>query len=602
VTHADAMEVALEWELTRISGMPCGSLPEPSRDINQDGCIDVADLQLVVANYGTPSASSSLRPADELSGDGQRALEASTSATSLTFTVNSVGDEADVNIGNGICKTASGVCSLRAAINEANAHPGPDTIAFNIPGSGVQTIRLTKKLPTLNDETGPTTIDGYTQPGATPNTDALISNGMIQVQIAGNGESQFQGLPITSPGNVIRGLALYQLNRPLWIYGANADNNTIVGNFIGTDATGTYAAATEALAAHGIHIEQGASGNQIGGTAPADRNVISGNGRHGVGIWHVTSDANVIRNNLVGLSPDGTRRLSNRKHGLDVNYGSAHNILGGTGPGERNVVSGNEANGIEVSHDGTTTGNQVIGNYIGTDVTGTRALDYTYNTSHGIQMEDGPTNNMIAENVIGNNRRGGIAIFQTYTTGNQIYNNRIGVGLDGTPIPNGRFGVLINGSRSRVGPNNIIAYNQYAGIKIGDREDQADFNTITQNSIYDNGALGIELLPTGVNVNDPGDADSGPNEQLNFPELTSATPQAVSGTACNSCRIEVFLAAPDRTGYGEGKTFVGSAATDNGGTFTVLVSGVKAGNYVTATATDATGNSSEFSINFVVSN
>jgi hypothetical protein len=143
-------------------------------------------------------------------------------------------------------------------------------------------------------------------------------------------------------------------------------------------------------------------------------------------------------------------------------------------------------------------------------------------------------------------------------------------------------------------------------------DDGTDSITITQNSIYNNSTLGIDLGPTtGVNANDSGDADTGPNEGLNFPVLTSATTTQVTGTACadsvvpKPCRIEVFI-AERRTGdmgggnYGQGKTFVGSGTTNSSGAFAVAISGVTAGQYLTATATDASGNTSEFSQNLVV--
>lgn len=596
VTHADAMEVAIEWELTRLDVAPCGALPEPSRDVNHDGCIDVADLQLVAAHYSNNSADNTAPAGDQPENNQVVSGEA---AASLTLTVNSTGDAADSNIGNGVCATSTGVCTLRAAIQEANARSGADTIVFNIAGSGVQTIKLSTKLPTLNDATGGTTIDGYTQPGASPNTDSLISNAVIKVQIEGGGESNFDGFVITSSGNIIRGLAVYKMQRSFWIRGSGATNNRITGTFVGTNAAGTYGAAGLANIAHGFHIEQGASSNHVGGTAPAERNVISGNARHGLGIWHEQSDGNVVRNNIIGLTPSGNNRLPNRKHGLDLNFGSASNTFGGTGAGERNVCSGNDDTGIEISHTAGTTNNSIIGNYIGTDVTGTQATSYSYNGGRGIMMEDGVSNNILSGNVIGNNRQGGIEIAHSYTVDNQILNNRVGVGVNGSNIGNNRFGIMVNGSHNKIGPNNIIANNQFPGFKI-ERND-ADYNTITRNAIYNNGALGIDLFPSGVTANDSGDTDSGPNDNLNFPILNSATTQQVTGTVCGGCTVEIFIADSGAGAHGEGRTFVGSATASGGGAFTANVSGVQAGQVVTATATDGDGNTSEFSRNLLVS-
>src|SRR5205085_4224051 len=241
-----------------------------------------------------------------------------------------------------------------------------------------------------------------------------------------------------------------------WIYGSGANNNHVTGSFVGTNAAGTYGETVVSLTAHGFHIEQGAASNFVGGTALSERNVISGNGRHGVGLWHEKTDHNVVMNNLVGLNPSGTDKVPNLKHGLDINFGASYNTYGGTGPGERNVISGNDGDGVEVSHTSGTIFNQVVGNYIGTNVSGTKSLTYTANQDRGILLEDGVISNTISDNVIGTNVRGAIEVYDTHTFGNQILNNRIGISLDDTPMPN-NFGIWVKGSGLRIGPNNIIA-------------------------------------------------------------------------------------------------------------------------------------------------
>ena len=99
------------------------------------------------------------------------------------------------------------------------------------------------------------------------------------------------------------------------------------------------------------------------------------------------------------------------------------------------------------------------------------------------------------------------------------------------------------------------------------------------------------------NPNDSGDADAGANQQLNAPAIVSATQYLVSGTACVTCTVEIFRAAGGAGAYGQGQSFAGSAVAGAGGTFSVTVSGVAIGDYVTATATDALGNTSEFALN-----
>lgn len=588
VTHADAMEVALEWSRTREHGAPCQGLSNPRLDVNQDGCLDVADLQSVVANLSPASALGAVTAQGE---------------ASLTFTVNSTGDEADAQVGNGVCATAGGSCTLRAAIQEANAHPGPDTIRFNIAGGGVHKIQLQQALDSIHDSSGGVTIDGYSQPGSNPNSDPTVSNAKIMIEIAGKGEKAFDALTITSPNNTIRGLAIFKVRRSFWLYGGNAANNVLVGNFIGTNAAGTFVAppntSEEAL---GIKMEQGAHNNRIGGTAPQDRNVISGNAASGVGLWHVGTSANTLINNIIGLTPDGAHQLANQRHGVDLNFGSANNQIGGTNPGERNVISGNAFFGIDVSHTAQTTQNRILGNYIGTGMDGVSALAGFGNGALGVSLKDRVANNTISQNVIANNHRGGIHIDNLgncCVSGNQITGNRIGVGANGSAVPNGAFGIWVVGESNQIGPNNIIANNKGPGIQV--EGDTSDENRITQNVIFNNQGLGIDLAPLfEVNPNDGGDGDSGPNQQLNYPVIQSATTSQVTGTACGSCTVEVFATGGGTDSNGEAQTFLAQTTAQGDGHFAAAISGVNNGDFVTATAIDAQGNTSEFARNVVV--
>jgi CSLREA domain-containing protein len=524
-------------------------------------------------------------------------------AQTSTFTVDSTSDGADANAGNGVCATAQGVCTLRAAMEEANLHRGPDAITFNIPGPGVKTITLGSTLPEIKDTSGPTTIDGYTQPGSAPNTDPLASNAAIMVQITAPGTytSNIYGITVRSPGNTIRGLSFFKLRKPINITGSRAANNTIAGNFIGTDAAGSFGATTFLSDGNGVTVQSGAQNNTIGGTSPADRNVLSGNARHGVSCYFDGTDHNRIINNIMGLSPAGDRRLTNLKHGVDINNGCSDTQVGGTQPGERNVISGNTEEGVEISHLAITTQNKVIGNFFGTDLTGEAAPTYARNGRRGVHLEDRSIDTTIAYNVIGNSGlqaiRGGPSVHGTV-----IEHNWIGISPGGTPIPNANVGVKIEGDSSgwRIGPGNVIANNGSVGVRIDDAN--SDRNTITRNSIFANAGLGIDIQPIGQsNPNDEGDADTGANEQLNFPVLKTATPLKATGTACASCTIEVFLADDGAGANGEGKTFVSSSTTNSDGNFAVPLDGVVGGNFVTATATDAAGNTSEFSLNKVVS-
>lgn len=597
VDFSDIMEVAIAWSDARVDRSPCEDLADPALDVNRDGCIDVADVQ-IVANR-----------AQDFAG------VQSVAESQLTFTVNTTNDAADTTPGDGVCN-ATGGCTLRAAIDEANLNPGADTIKFNIPGGGVKTITLKTNMPTLADTSGPITIDGYTQPGASPNTNALASNAVILVQLVGTGPSNFDAFRISSSNNIVRGLAIYNVRRPFYVFGSGAINNQIIGNFIGTDAAGSFFASTSVVNATGVHFENGASGNHVGTPSLADRNVVSGNSRNGLATYYESTNSNVFQNNIVGLSPLGDRRVPNLAQGIDVNSASSYNLIGGTGANERNIISGNgdpaSTNyfaGVEISHDTSTVQNKVLGNCFGTDLSCNSGPAYAAQSHYGIRLEEGVNNNEVAFNVIGNTKQGGINIDNYFAVNNWVHDNRIGISADGSAIPNAYFGVRVkyHAQKNRIGPNNIIANNP-TGVIIEYLDE--DFNTITQNSIYGNTSLGIDLGPSfGVSYNDSGDTDTGANEGLNYPVITSATQTQVKGTGCGeaaipkACTIEIFIAQPDPNNsgggqFGQGKTLVGTGTSN--GSFTITVSGVNAGDFLTATSTDAQGNTSEFSKNFEV--
>jgi PKD repeat protein len=204
---------------------------------------------------------------------------------------------------------------------------------------------------------------------------------------------------------------------------------------------------------------------------------------------------------------------------------------------------------------------------------------------------------------VGNGRLGGINVVggaQGTTRGTVIRDNRVGISVDGTAIPNGGFGIAVRALADSVviGPGNIVTNNPI-GVAVYDPVNFAV--TITGNSIYGNAGLGIDLQTIGsVTPNDFGDTDTGANTRLNFPALTSATPSLVKGSACAGCRVEIFVADSGPNAHGEGRTFIGSDVANGDGRFSAAVSGVTVGEVVTATATDAGGNTSEFSLNMAV--
>ncbi|MGQ9585672.1 MAG: CSLREA domain-containing protein [Anaerolineae bacterium] len=445
-----------------------------------------------------------------------------------TYTVNTTDDTDD-----GTCNAAH--CSLREALNAANANPGPETIAFNIPGAGPHVIQPTTPLPFLSGSS--TTLDGYTQAGAAVAT--ATSPAVLKVILDGSA-SGATCLRVIGSQNTIRGLAIARcFGEGIWLYSSGpslARGNVIAGNHIGTDAAGT---ADQGCATHGVMISSGASYNTVGGAAPADRNVISGNDWAGVSMAdagtqdntvvgnYIGTDAtgtaalgnawegvrifrgaqgntvrqnvisgnssqgvflsdpgterNAIWGNFVGTDATGTAALPNTYDGVYIGNLAAHNTVGGDTPERRNVISGNRRNGLLINADHNT----VVGNFVGVDVTGAAGLG---NGNTGLELEGGHHNTIGGDtagerNVISANRNYGIYVRRAEGTGNVIQGNYIGTDAAGTAgLGNARDGVRIaeRAPGNTVGPGNVIAGNGWGGVAI---DDGAEQNVVTGNRI-----------------------------------------------------------------------------------------------------------------------
>jgi hypothetical protein len=400
--------------------------------------------------------------------------------------------------------TDSGPGSLRQAITDANTTAGADTINFNIPAStdpgcnatnGVCRISPATGLPSITEAV---TIDGYSQSGASPNTLATGNNARLKIVLRGKYDDFNQsGLTITGSNSVVKGLII---NR--W-----SSNGVFVDNFDNTT---------------------GASGNRIKG-------------------------------NFIGTDYKGTIDRGNRFNGVFI-LQAANNVVGGTSPSARNLISGNDGAGVFVSNSGAS-GNRIKGNFIGTDASGSQPLG---NSSDGVAISEA------ANNVVG-----------------------------GTS-PSAR---------------NLISRNGLTGVSVGGSVG-ATGNRILGNSIFNNDGRGINLLSeredaNGATPNDEGDADVGPNNLQNKPVITSATTSSgqtsirgtLNSTPSATFTIEFFSSFdPDPSGADpEGETFIGSklVSTDASGNATFRFSpttAVAVGRQITATATrNATGDTSEFS-------
>jgi parallel beta-helix repeat protein len=375
----------------------------------------------------------------------------------------------------------SGPGSLRAAITYANTHPGLDTITFNIPGAGVHTIAPTSPLPTVTD---PVIIDGYSEPGSSPNTFASGDNAVLTIELSGQNLSSGTGLALATSGSTVRGLAINRFPADGMVQLIGGDHNVIVGNFFGLHPDGTAAGPN---AWRGISMFN-STDNTIGGTNPADRNILS-NGFDGLFIGG-TSTRNTVEGNYIGTDPTGTQAVGNSIFGIRLENNVGGNTIGGSAPGSGNLISGNDLAGIAL---GNSPGNTIQGNYIGTDVTGNVALGNS--GFSGINVGDS-ANNLILDNVISGNNTQGIAIGGAHATGNVIQGNRIGTNAAGTAaLGNNGFGVAIYGSDSNTiggtvaGTGNIIAGNAQDQVALGGAT-----NTLVQGNFIGTNASGTAAL------------------------------------------------------------------------------------------------------------
>ncbi len=515
------------------------------------------------------------------------------SAEASTFVVNTVDDLDDGN-----CDADH--CSLREAIAAANANPGADTIAFDIPGAGPHVIKLCSLLPKLTD--GGTTIDATTEPdyAGAPVVTLIPSADPSCAAV-------HRGIWILSDGNVIRGLHTIGFLQPniqheAAIYIEQGTANLIENNHIGYEPSCPIINTQ-----YGVRIEPEAGNQRI------IKNVFNCNGT-AIDIW---GGSHLIRDNLIGVDPSGTIAILN---GLGIYiYETAH---GSTI--QDNVVSGN-ISAMAVYSDN----NKILGNRVGTDWSTNIAIP----NQGGIQVNGdhnriGGTNPNEA-NIIANNTSIGLDLY-CGAEYNQVYGNIIGTDLGGSAVMGNRYGITIMGNMNTIGGidpgqtnrilfshesgislyavahkniimGNEIAYGRTQGILGTSSMGLPYSNTFSQNSIHHHRALGIDLEPAGVTLNDPGDADVGPNTLLNFPVLQSANLNTAEGDACPGCTVEVFIADSGKGAFGEGMTFVGSGNADASGHFSVALSGVGYCDPLTATATDGAANTSEFAKNILAS-
>ncbi len=412
-------------------------------------------------------------------------------AQAATLTVNSTGDAADAAPGNGVCATAGGVCTLRAAIQEANAGAGADTIDFNIPGGGtVPLVPIATALPAI---TAPVTIDGNNAgahdwvridgTGIAANTDGLrvlvgltIIDRMVITNFTDDGidvssgrtiitgnligidgadvdrGNTGDGIEIDSDGNIVGGSIIADRNvisgnsgRGIWL---NGNNNGVSGNYIGTNIAGSAAIRNDM---GGLEVVGDSS--SIGGLTSGQRNVISGNGSFGLLVGS-TANFTAVHGNYIGTDASGSTDVGNANAGVSVS--GSDTLIGGSTPTHRNVISGHGLVGVLTNGVRTT----VEGNFIGVNAAGATALGNTLGiAANGV-------NTLIDGNVVSGNVDGIYLV--PGATNPVVVGNIIGVDVTGSSaIPN-QSGITVGSTSGTIGgaagTTNYITGNTGDGI------------------------------------------------------------------------------------------------------------------------------------------
>jgi titin len=394
--------------------------------------------------------------------------------------------------------------SLRWAINKVNSPGSPyNAIDFKIADDGLQTIVLDSPLPNIT-RMGGVLIDGYTEPGASPNGRAFGDNAVLNVAIDGRRlHDGASGLVLVGGSIQVRGLIIDNFDTST---GAGirirSDQNQVQGNFIGTDSTGSSTGMGLGNW-NGVVVERGV-GYQIGGPAVGDRNVISANIANGIELDGPSARTEVL-NNYVGTDKDGRLTLGNgvRLAGVPDAPGcgilvlnSPGNFIGGTALGARNVCSGNQIHGVQLDGPGAT-GNVVQGNYIGTNAAGNGAVP---NVVDGVGLNSAPGNTIGGtavedRNVISGNSQQGIYLLRC--NGTVVQGNYIGVDVNGmAALPN-----LGNGLHLELSPfntiggligaaGNVIAGNGQWGVALG----RSSSGNVVQGNYIGTDKIGIHPL------------------------------------------------------------------------------------------------------------
>jgi hypothetical protein len=505
------------------------------------------------------------------------------------FTVTSTADDpASVNAASQPSST-----TLRDTLNEAvNAAPGTSNeIVFNIPQSGVPIINLQADLPPLPADSS-LIIDGTTE--------AQIG-GIPSVAINGGGNNVFV---VPGSSNVIRGLVINDSAAPVQLTQGN--NNTVEGNYIGTQADGVTPSPNSGS---GVLIS-GGSGNTVGGSAPAASNVIGASGMDGITITN-NAISSVIAGNFIGTDLTRAFNIANNANGVQVEEGASGTALGS--PSAPNYIDLNELDGVVFS---SGTNHLIQGN----EVQGNRGNGITISASSS--TIGGSEDASLGNGLWGNTQNG--LLIEPAATGIQVQGNGIGIAFSG-PSPeqvgNRSDGVAIAGQSNLIGGaepslGNAIAFNGGDGVTVF----SGTGNTILSNVIAasspgipihlfpgSNDGIGTAVISSATVTN--GSASAGTDFAGSGTDSVGAASAAAivinfTFKSLPNQVVDLQFYVPQICDCTDCFTTVGiyfvQVTTDAEGNapspVTIVLNSVPApGSYINATATDAGASTSEFS-------
>jgi parallel beta-helix repeat protein len=428
------------------------------------------------------------------------------------FVVNDPGDAGDGNLTDGICDTGSGtsltgICTLRAAIQQANYNAVATAITFT---NAITTIAPGAMLPEI---TVPVSVDGLAGRSSRVQLDGRNAVGGDQIYDP-------SGLGLYGGSSTLTGMTIFGFYTGVKVASANSGGNTIQNNLIGIDNTGAVPSGRQLEIGILLESYTAAGDNLIGGTANGQGNVISTGNANGFGIA-IQSPSNTVEGNLIGTDPSGANLIGNG-HPIAITD-SSNNTIGGTTAGARNVVAGMSGNfccgNIQITSSNALSSNNAIrGNYVGTDITGTVALG---GANGGVYADGADTTiggtTAAARNVISGNGAWGVTVVRS---GALVEGNYIGVNAGGTAALANGIGVQVQVSGATIGgaagAGNLISGNTGAGVTINQSivsNAQILGNMIGLNAAgtapLGNGGDGINVSTISASANTFGAAGSG---------------------------------------------------------------------------------------------